>query len=196
MKRSLYLIVFVLAIATAYSVSQEKTPETVKPMQTDTVNQNKSTDDLKTPGQVGDNKSATGSNVGGPDAPAVPENAKTDNEALHTQVQQQLSTQGFNNVQGAVDDGKVTLTGSVPSKEDRKRAKELAKAVPGVKGVKEKLTIDANAPAASAGTSGSTTAASTDMSAQQNTAGSISGNTTSASGTQSATPDASASTST
>jgi len=192
MKRFFYLIVFVLAIGMAYSVSQEKTPETAKPMQTGT--QNPGTNDAtKAPGQLDANKSATGDKTGGPDAPAVPENVKTDNEALRTQVMQQFSTQGFNNVQVAVDDGKVTLTGSVPSKEDRKRAKELAKAVPGVKSVKEKLTIDANAPAASAGTS---TSGSADMSAQQNTAGSISGNTTAASGTQSAAPSASASTST
>jgi osmotically-inducible protein OsmY len=190
MKRSLYLLVFVLAIATAYSVSQQAAP-TAKPMQTDSQNA-RPNDDAKTPGAVAKDQSATGAKVGGPDAPAVPENANADDAALRTQVQQQFSTQGFNNVQVAVDAGKVTLTGSVPSKEDRKRAKELAKAVPGVKGVKEKLTIDANAPAASAA---STTGSTAGTSAQQNTAGSISGNTTSASGTQSATPGASASTS-
>src|SRR3954468_3267586 len=80
-------------------------------------------------------------------------NASTENTAdttLQTQVRQHFAGQNLDGVNVAVSDGVVTLTGSVPSKEDRKRAKELAKSVAGVKEVKEKLTIDATASAAPA----------------------------------------------
>lgn len=44
-----------------------------------------------------------------------------------------------------VQKGNVTLSGTVPSKADRKRAVQLAKLVPGVRKVHDSLSVDANA---------------------------------------------------
>jgi osmotically-inducible protein OsmY len=57
-----------------------------------------------------------------------------DNDALAQQVQQKLSTEPtMKNVQVEAKKGVITLSGTVPSKADRKHAEELAKSVPGVK---------------------------------------------------------------
>ena len=77
--------------------------------------------------------------------------ANVDDESLHRQVHEQLaSNPDLQNVQITVKNGKVTLEGTVPKKEDKKEAERLAKAVPGVKGIKDKLSVNA-----SAGSSGS-----------------------------------------
>lgn len=67
-------------------------------------------------------------------------------QALQHDVQQQLATStSFQNVHVHVSSGVVHLEGPVPSQEDKKRAAELVKAVPGVTSVNEDLTIDARA---------------------------------------------------
>jgi osmotically-inducible protein OsmY len=77
--------------------------------------------------------------------------ANVDDESLHRQVHEQLaSNPDLQNVQITVKNGKVTLEGSVPKQQDKKEAERLAKAVPGVKGVKDRLAVSA-----SAGSSGS-----------------------------------------
>ena len=48
----------------------------------------------------------------------------------------------FANVQVSVSNGTATITGSVPAKADKKRAKEMAKSISGVKHVKEELTVN------------------------------------------------------
>ena len=154
MKNSLYLIAFVLALATAYAVSQAP---------------------VTTPGQLSSaaQTQPTGSNA---QAPAA---TSTDDARLQADLQQQFAARNFTNVGVAVKDKVVTLTGSVPSKEDRKRAKELAKAAPGVKRVSEKLSINASAATAAPVTA-----------SPINTAGSIAGNTSAVNGTQAASPSA------
>jgi osmotically-inducible protein OsmY len=75
-------------------------------------------------------------------ANATPE--KTDDDTLKRQVHEQLaSNPDLANVQVDVKDGRVMLTGSVAKKDDRSQARDLAKAVPGVRSVKEHLSISA-----------------------------------------------------
>jgi osmotically-inducible protein OsmY len=71
-------------------------------------------------------------------------------------------------------DGKVVLEGTVASKDDRKRAKDLVSGIPGVKKVKEKLKVDeslttaAAAPvSAAAGVAAGTTGGVSGTTAQQ-----------------------------
>jgi osmotically-inducible protein OsmY len=65
---------------------------------------------------------------------------------LKQQINQKLSTlPALRFVTVDVNEGKVTLTGTVPTKADRKKAQEMAKSVAGVRKVKDKITIDANA---------------------------------------------------
>ena len=64
-----------------------------------------------------------------------------DDQTLHRQVHDQLSTNpDLQNVQIAVENGKVVLTGTVPNKNDKKEAKRIASSVPGVKKVKENIS--------------------------------------------------------
>src|ERR1051325_666290 len=88
--------------------------------------------------------------------------ANTDDESLNRQVHEQLaSNPALQNVQITVKDGVVTLDGTVAKKEDKKEAKRLAKAIPGVKNVHEKLTVSESSSASmppSAGMSGSASA--------------------------------------
>jgi osmotically-inducible protein OsmY len=82
-------------------------------------------------------------------------NVKVDDSTLERQVHEQLATRAeFSNVQVRVKDGVVHLEGSVPRKEDRKEVKNLAESIPGVRGVKEKLTINANAGASASNSTG------------------------------------------
>src|SRR6185437_14131527 len=65
---------------------------------------------------------------------------------------QQLQTKfgqdpAFANVQTSVTNGTALITGTVASKADEKRAKDLAKSVSGVKHVKEQLTVNPSAGA-------------------------------------------------
>lgn len=81
--------------------------------------------------------------------------AKVDDGTLQREVHEQLATRGeLANVHTTVKDGVVHLEGSVPRKENRKEARKLAESVPGVRGVKEKLTISSKAGAAATSTTG------------------------------------------
>ncbi len=93
---------------------------------------------------------------------------KRDDQTLEREVRDQLASKPeFQNVKVEVKNRIVTLSGSVPRKEDRKEVAQLAKSVSGVKGVKENLSISASGAGAAASTQTST----------ENTAGSIAGNT-------------------
>ena len=74
--------------------------------------------------------------------------AKTSNSDadLKQQVNQKFGTDAaLRYILVEVQNGNVTLSGTVPSKADRKRAVHLAKLVPGVHKVHDSLTVDANA---------------------------------------------------
>jgi osmotically-inducible protein OsmY len=87
--------------------------------------------------------------------PPVPQQPKVDDATLLRQVHQQLAARPeLANVSVTVDNGWVRLDGSVSRKEDRKRAHELARSVPGVQGVKDKLTVNPNSGSAGASTTG------------------------------------------
>jgi osmotically-inducible protein OsmY len=115
-------------------------------------------------------------------------------QQLQQQVREQLASDpAFRNVQvNFEDDGKVVLEGTVASKDDRKRAKNLVSGIPGVTKVKEKLKVDesmataaaspgrAAAGATAGGTAGTmagSTSAGATTSDSTSTAGSIAGNT-------------------
>lgn len=88
---------------------------------------------------------------------------KVDDATLERDVKQQLASDpAFAMVRVSAHNGRVELTGSVSIKDDRKKAKEMAKSVPGVSSVKEHLTVGGGSTSTS--------------DANQNTAGSISGN--------------------
>lgn len=113
--------------------------------------------------------------------------AKVDDQTLERQVHEQLSSNpAFRNIQVSVNKGVVDLEGSVPNKDDKKEVIELARAVQGVRKVKEHLNISASGAMAGAGTAAgvSGSAGSSSAPAGENTAGSISGNTSAAAGTQ------------
>ena len=80
-----------------------------------------------------------------PNSQSVGSSSKTaSNDGELTQELQSRFAQdpAFVNVQVSVADGTATITGSVPAKADKKRAKDLAKSVVGVKHVKEDLTVN------------------------------------------------------
>ena len=95
-------------------------------------------------------------------------------DTIRRQVKEQLATNpSFSGVNVDVaKDGAVTLTGDVPSKDDRTQAKNLAQAVPGVKKVKDHLKVNASAVNA-VGSMGTTS----NQAAPPSTSGSIAGNT-------------------
>lgn len=118
---------------------------------------------------------------------------KVDDDTLMRQVHEQLAgSNEFNDVKISVKDGVVTLDGSVPQKQDRKQAKQMAESVPGVQKVKEKLSVRPGGTNAGTGASGGTVGGasgtgSTSPETSNNNAGSISGNTSAASGTKAGT---------
>lgn len=78
-----------------------------------------------------------------------------DDQTLQKQVHDQLAADpALSNVQVNVEKGVVHLDGTVANKADRKKAKDIAKSVPGVTRIKDKITVSANG---SAGTSASAT---------------------------------------
>ncbi len=134
-----------------------------------------------TGGMPGDNQQQNTTQTG--DKHSV---AKVDDDTLLRQVHEQLARRNeFNDVRPSVKDGVVTLEGSVPQKTDRKRAKQEAESVPGVRKVKEKLSIRPGGPSASTQpeTVGGVTGGTANPETSKNTAGSISGNTSASSGT-------------
>ena len=130
-----------------------------------------------------DNKSSSMSNV--------------DDESLHRQVHEQLaSNPDLQNVQITVKNGKVTLDGSVPKKQDKKEAERLAKSVPGVKGVKDHLAVNANAASSGSasnmgGVSGAATTTGSAQGENQSNQGIAAQSSSSSSTTGTATPSTS-----
>jgi osmotically-inducible protein OsmY len=109
--------------------------------------------------------------------------AKVSDADLQTAVKSKLASDpAFANINAAVDNGKVTLDGTVNSKDDMKRAKNVVKSIAGVRGVKEHLTVSGKEGAGSAKpASGPGMAFLSSQDAAQgnasgNTAGSVAGN--------------------
>ncbi len=101
------------------------------------------------------------------------EQPRGDDQTLDRQICEELRTQSeMSHVQARVENGVVYLEGSVPRKEDRKQAEELVHAIPGVRGVKDKLKVEPI-----------TTSELTGTSRESSTAGSIAGDTQAESGT-------------
>ena len=78
---------------------------------------------------------------------AAPSSKTASNDGDLTQQLQSKFGQdpAFANVQVSVTNATATITGSVPAKADKKRAKEVAKSISGVKHVKDELTINPSA---------------------------------------------------
>jgi osmotically-inducible protein OsmY len=88
-----------------------------------------------------------------PEGDAAQETTTQVDQALQRDVQQQLgSASSFQNVEIHVSNGVVTLEGPVSSQDARKRAVDLVRVLPGVKGVNEHLTVDAQAVGAATAT--------------------------------------------
>ena len=185
MKNSFYVVAFVLAVALAYAASQtspqqQPNPGYSQPSMPDTHDMGVPQDQPAPPNSAASSKDADNHS-----------HAAVDDSDIQKQVLQQMASQNFNAVGVNVEKGVVTLSGAVASKEDRKRARELAKSVAGVKSVREKLNVDAAAASAlpvnsqaAPGSSPGGAASVGSTESQQNTAGSIAGNASAAGATQ------------
>ena len=79
---------------------------------------------------------------------AVSSKSGVEDASLTQQLQSKFSQDpAFVNVQASVTNGTALITGTVASKADEKRAKDLAMSVSGVKHVKEQLTVNPSAGA-------------------------------------------------
>lgn len=139
MKHYLRLFAFVLALSTSYMLAQAGSA---------------GAGTQANPGQSGAS-SQTGSMSGQDTSMQQSASGKTvDDDSLHRQVHEQLATNpDLQNVQISVRNGVVELNGTVPNKNDKKEAKRLTKAVPGVKQVKEKLSVSSSGGSSGASSS-------------------------------------------
>jgi osmotically-inducible protein OsmY len=159
MKRSLLTGVFVLLLSAVFAFAQ--TPSQDKGQNPP---QNPSPTNANNPAQPQnqnpDMQAAPGAQSVAPQDKGATSAAATDDDTLKRQVKEQLSSNpDLANVQVEVAKGKVTLTGSVPKKEDRSQAKDLARAVPGVKSVSEHLSIAAASSSTASSAAGTTAGA-------------------------------------
>jgi osmotically-inducible protein OsmY len=123
-------------------------------------------------GQSAASSSKTGSNDG----------------ALTQQLQSKFGQDpAFANVQVSVTNATATITGSVPAKADKKRAKEMAKSISGVKHVKDQLTINPSAGKSTNGENSNKPADASINSGASNSATSAASNSNPSSGQTSAT---------
>jgi len=140
MKKSLQVFTFVLALSTAFLLAQSSMGNQASP---------------GAAAQAGSTNSSASQNPNpssNPDMtnPPAATQPKVDDSTLERQVHEQLATNpDLQSVQVAANNGDVSLTGSVPNKNDKKEAKKLAKSVPGVKKVKDDLQIASTANPAS-----------------------------------------------
>jgi len=119
MKNYFYTTVLALALITAYAVSQTGSSAS------------------------GSNPSPGAQNGTDKSAPQSDQAAPVDDQTLQSKISGQLATNpAFVNVTVAVKNGAATLEGKVTSKQDRKDAIKIAASVPGVKVVKDKLSVE------------------------------------------------------
>ncbi len=167
MKKTLHLLVFVLALATAVALAQTSYGGT----STSPQSQNPTANPNPNPSIPAEGTATTPASQDTGKKHDKNSKAMVDDSTLNTQIKEQLSADpAMKNVQATVSNGVVNLDGTVASKADKKRAKQMVAAIPGVRKVHDKLTVNANAtvtpgsnePAnASAGTKGATSSAST-----------------------------------
>ncbi len=139
MKHYLRLFAFVLALSTSYMLAQAGSAGAAT---------------QANPGQSGAGNQ-TGSMSGQDTSMQQRASGQTvDDDTLHRQVHEQLATNpDLQNVQISVRNGVVELNGTVPNKNDKKEAKRLTKAVPGVKQVKENLSVSSSGGSSGASSS-------------------------------------------
>ncbi len=127
MKRNFYFLAFVLLLASVYV-----------PAQTWEIGGNgaaRPAQNSKNPGPAEGAKDGKGRHK-----------ASISDDDLKQQVNQKFGANAtWRNIQVEVQNRTVVLSGTVPTRADRKRASRLAKTVAGVRRVKDYLTVDANA---------------------------------------------------
>jgi osmotically-inducible protein OsmY len=146
MNRYFYTSVLALALVTAYAVSQTGSyPSSSQPSNQPQSGQTNTPDASQSTSPSTNNPSAKDQSKTGQSMPQSDQTMATvDDQTLHTKVHEQLSTNpALSNVNVTVNNGVVTLDGSVATKQDRKEAKKIAESVPGVKKVKDKLKVEA-----------------------------------------------------
>ncbi len=141
MKKTLHVLVIVLALATAVALAQTsyggRSPQTQNPTANPNPNPSIPTEGTATTPASQDTSKKQDKNK-----------AMVDDATLNTQIKEQLAGDpAMKNVQVTVNNGVVNLEGAVASKADKKRAKQMAAAIPGVRKVHDKLTVNANATA-------------------------------------------------
>ena len=96
--------------------------------------------------QTANTKSTKNQNAGDQANSKATTKTSANDDDLKQQVNQQFGTDtSLRYILVEVQNGSVTLSGTVPSKADKKRAVRLAKLVRGVRKVHDSLTVDANA---------------------------------------------------
>ena len=131
MKRTLFTLALVIAFTAAYGAAQTAGSRNSSPSA-----------DQSTPAATQAAPSSMPSSQSTTSSTAAP--ANTDNQQVLAQVQQLLSDDPTLKAVRASIDSKnvVVLEGNVSSKADRQHAKDVAAAVPGVKKVKDHLSIN------------------------------------------------------
>src|SRR5215469_145617 len=100
--------------------------------------------------QTADNKGAKKQSAGDHVNSKSQSKSSTADDDLKQQVNQKFGTDtALRYILVEVKEANVTLSGTVPTKPDKKRAVRLAKSVPGVRKVHDSLTVDANASSSS-----------------------------------------------
>lgn len=161
MKKSLQVFTFGLALSTGLALAQMNPGNSgqmgQQPGQPGTYQNGQPAQ----PGQPSPMPDASNSSATSSTSTANASTPQVDDQTLQRQIHEQLATNpDLQGVQVSVDQGKVNLTGTVPSKKAKNDAKKLAKAVPGVKKIKEDLTVASTGQAGSAANVGSATGSS------------------------------------
>ncbi len=132
-----------------------------------------------------------------PTPPPSQNTAKVGDSQLQTAIKDKLAADpALANVQAVVENGKVTLDGTVNSNDDKKKAKEAVKSVAGVRSVKEHIKVNGKegmktGSAAGPGMGFFAAQDAAQGNASQNTAGSIAGNSQTSANPTSSAPQAS-----
>src|SRR5437763_12119075 len=127
MKKSIFLTLALAAATLPFMLAQDTTANS---------STTPSSQNAATPSQTTSGSEATAS---------TSKNGSNDGD-LTQQLQSKFSQDpAFANVQVSVTKGTAMITGTVASKADKKRAKETAKSIAGVKHVKEQLTVNTSA---------------------------------------------------
>ena len=149
MRRNLSWFAFVLLLTAAFAIAQ--TTGQGSSAQQSTSGQSSA---QSTPNQPeGANPATQGTAQPNAQGTASTTSANGNDDQLTQQIKDQLaSNPDLSNVSVTVVSGRATLSGSVPNKDDRNKARDMAKSVPGVKSVREHLTVSGAGGSAANGT--------------------------------------------